>query len=225
MKELPGRRTPTSKVFQLADGRTEAELSSDPIHFQASNGTLRPIDTTVKASRASGFSLANESNSFRSFFGTRVDELVKFDLGGHGMTLGMATTKALTPSAAGDTVTCPDMFGDADLVYQVGPDQLKESIALESAPAGPTYRFSLKPTGVKAVEQSDGSIAFHPASGFPRPPAGSELTGQALGATDRLQRGDALDLCIAARRVTRWRIAIGWRAVRSLGAAVPADEA
>ncbi|TCN41126.1 hypothetical protein EV644_105412 [Kribbella orskensis] len=62
------------------------------------------------------------------------------------------------------------MFGDADLVYQVGPDQLKESIVLASAPADPTYRFSLKLAGVKAVpQQPDGSIVFSPQGGVGRP--------------------------------------------------------
>ncbi|GAA3597777.1 DNRLRE domain-containing protein [Kribbella ginsengisoli] len=169
VKELAARRTPTSKVFQLADGRTEAELSSEPVNFQAADGTLEPIDTTVKASRVAGFSLANETNSFRSFFGTKADGLVRFDLGGRGLTLGAQTTKALKPTAAGDTVTYPDVFGDADLVYQVGPDQLKESIVLESASADPTYHFSLKLAGVKAVPQADGSISFLPQSGVGRP--------------------------------------------------------
>ncbi|GAA1589570.1 hypothetical protein GCM10009789_49020 [Kribbella sancticallisti] len=169
VKELAGRRTPTGKVFQLADGRTQSELSSEPVHFQAPDGTLQPIDTSVKAGKTKDAAFVNATNSFRSTFGTRADELVTFDLGGQGLTLGTAATKALAPTAAGDTVTYPDVFGDADLVYQVGPDQLKESIVLESAPADPTYRFSLKLAGVKAVEQSDGSIAFHPRSGVGRP--------------------------------------------------------
>ncbi|TCM48856.1 DNRLRE domain-containing protein [Kribbella sp. VKM Ac-2568] len=170
VKELTARRTPTSKVFQLADGRTEAELSSEPVNFQAADGTLQPIDTTVKASRAAGFGLANETNSFRSFFGNRADQLVRFDLDGRGLTLGAPDgSKALSPKVSGDTVTYPDVFGDADLVYQVGPDQLKESIVLASAPADPTYRFSLKLAGVKAAQQPDGSIVFSPQSGVGRP--------------------------------------------------------
>jgi RHS repeat-associated protein len=169
VQELAARRTPTSKVFQLADGRTEAELSSEPIHFLAPDGTLQPIDTTVKASRTAGFTFANETNSYRSFFGSRADQLVKFELEGRGLTLGTAATKALTPTTSGDTVTYRDVFGDADLVYQVGPDQLKESIVLASAPADPTYHFTLKLAGVKAEQQPDGSIAFYRQSGIGRP--------------------------------------------------------
>ena len=169
VKEVAARRTPTSKVFQLADGRLEAELSSEPVHFRAADGTLQPIDTTVKATAKEGFAFANETNSFRSLFGKRADQLVRFELDGRALTLGTAGTKALTPTVAGDTVTYPDVFGDADVVYQVGPDQLKESIVLESAPADPTYAFSLKLAGVKAEQQPDGSIAFYRQSGIGQP--------------------------------------------------------
>ncbi|MFI7067417.1 DNRLRE domain-containing protein [Kribbella sp. NPDC050124] len=169
VKELAGLRTPTNKVFELADGRREVELSTEPVHFRASDGSLQPIDTTVRASKATGFGLANETNSFRSYFGNRPDQLVRFELDGRGLTLGTPSTKVLTPVSAGDTVTYPDVFGDADLVYQVGPDQLKESIVLESAPADPTYTFSLKLAGVKAEQQPDGSIAFYRQSGLGRP--------------------------------------------------------
>ncbi|MFI6833788.1 DNRLRE domain-containing protein [Kribbella sp. NPDC050241] len=169
VKELAEDRTPTSKVFQLADGRREAELSSEPVHFRASDGSLQPIDTTVRSSRAAGFGLANETNSFRSYYGNRPDQLVRFELDGRAVTLGTPGTKPLTPTSSGDTVTYPDVFGDADLVYQVGPDQLKESIVLESAPADPTYHFTLKLSGVKAEQQPDGSIAFYRQSGIGGP--------------------------------------------------------
>ena len=169
VKELAGKRTPTSKVFELADGRQEAELSSEPVHFRAPDGTLQPIDTTVGATRTTGFSLANETNSYRSYFGNRADQLVRFEMEGRALTLGIPGTKALTPTSAGDTVTYANVFGDADLVYQVGPDQLKESIVLESAPADPTYHFTLKLAGVKAEQQPDGSIAFYRQSGVGGP--------------------------------------------------------
>ena len=52
VKELTSRRTPTSKVFELADGRREAELSSEPVHYRAADGSLQPIDTTVRSTRA-----------------------------------------------------------------------------------------------------------------------------------------------------------------------------
>ncbi|ADB29853.1 YD repeat protein [Kribbella flavida DSM 17836] len=169
VKELVTQRTANGKLFQLADGRTQAELSSEPVHFRAADGSLQEIDTTVKASRAAGFAYANETNSFRSYFGKQADQLVRFDVDGRGLTLGATGTRTPVPSAAGDTVTYADYFGDADLVYQVGPDQLKESIVLASAPADPTYTFSLKLAGVQARPQGDGSIAFHRSSGLGGP--------------------------------------------------------
>ena len=144
VKELANERTPTSKVFELADGRREAELSSEPVHYRAADGSLQPIDTTVRSTRVAGFSFVNETNSFRSSFGNRSDQLVRFEFDGRSLTLGAGGTKALAPTSSGDTVTYADVFGDADLVYQVGADQLKESIVLPSAPADPTYRFAMK---------------------------------------------------------------------------------
>lgn len=153
VREVTAKRTKTGKVYELADGRLQAELSSEPVHYRAADGSLRPIDTTIK-------DLANETNSFRSYFGRRTDQLVRFKSGPHELAMGSKTGKAVAPKVAGDTVTYPDVFGDADLVYQVGTDSLKEGIVLETAPADPTYAFSLKLAGVVAKPQPDGSIAF-----------------------------------------------------------------
>jgi hypothetical protein len=97
VKELTNERTPTSKVFELADGRREAELSSEPVHYRAADGSLQPIDTTVRSTRAGGFSFVNETNSYRSSFGNRADQLVRFEFDGRSLTLGTCRHKGAGP--------------------------------------------------------------------------------------------------------------------------------
>jgi hypothetical protein len=49
VKELTGQRSAHARVFELADGRRQVELSADPVHYQAPDGSWRQIDTRVRA--------------------------------------------------------------------------------------------------------------------------------------------------------------------------------
>lgn len=86
VRELTGKRSANSSVFRLADGRTQAEVSSTPVHYRDAAGKWRNIDPAVRpasaSERAAGFGAANHTNAFASAFGVRSDRLARFDLGG-----------------------------------------------------------------------------------------------------------------------------------------------
>lgn len=162
VKELTQKRTANAKFYELADGRQQVEISSDPIHYKDDKGNWKKIDTRIQSTNQSGFNMKNDKNTFQSFFGKKSDQLVRFQLGKRHLTLGVQETKkqTLTPNREDNVVTYPEVWEHADLKYTVLPKSLKEEIVLKKAPQDPTYRFSLKLGGVEAKERKDGSIAF-----------------------------------------------------------------
>lgn len=58
VKELTGKRTANGKVFQLSDGRTQAEISMVPLHYRDAKGTFQTIDTRVRPVKEKGTSRA-----------------------------------------------------------------------------------------------------------------------------------------------------------------------
>ncbi|MCW3840636.1 DNRLRE domain-containing protein, partial [Micromonospora yasonensis] len=162
VKELTGKRTENSKVYQLSDGRLQAEISAVPLHYQDGKGNYQPIDTTVRPVNERGYVQGNRTNSFTSLFGDSSDDLVRFERDGRSIELGLAgASKSVTPKVSGSTVTYPGVAGGADVVYDVTSTALKEKIVLRKAPAGPvSYTFTLDTAGLTAQQREDGSIAF-----------------------------------------------------------------
>nr|WP_246220888.1 DNRLRE domain-containing protein [Phytoactinopolyspora mesophila] len=167
-REVVSERTATAKVFELSDGRFEAELAPDPVHYLDGDGLWREIDTTVGGSSREGFAYGVTKNSFRSWFSARSDRLVRFQVDNRHVTLGVAGDRRdLEPVVDGASVTYEDVFDSADVVYTVGSAGLKEEIVLHEPPdvadgEGVEYSFTLQMGGVTASERDDGSIGFYP---------------------------------------------------------------
>jgi RHS repeat-associated protein len=167
VKELTGRRTANATFFQLSDGRVQAEVSTTPVHYRDASGVYQPIDTTVGATTRSGFVKGNATNAYTSLFGARSDRLLRFEVGGRHVELGLGgAARAASPTVDGSTVTYAGVAGGADLVYEVTPRELREKIVLDRAPSGAySLQFVVRAGGVDAVRRDDGSIAFVPKSG------------------------------------------------------------
>jgi hypothetical protein len=140
----------------------EAEIAPDPIHYRDGEGRWQEIDTRVAATAdREGFGFGNTRNGFGSFFGTRSDRLVRFEVGQRHLVVGVAgAARGLSPRVEGDTVAYRDVFGTADLVYQLTGEGLKEEIVLEEASDDPTFSFVVQMDGVTARGLDDGSIGF-----------------------------------------------------------------
>ncbi|MFU8874456.1 DNRLRE domain-containing protein [Micromonospora sp. SL4-19] len=170
VKELPGERTANTKTYQLSDGRTQAEISSVPVHYQDAKGRWQAIDTTVRPTNEKGYVQGNRTNTFSSLFGDSSKDLVRFEAEGRSIELGLAgAAKSVKPTVSGSTVTYPGIAGGADVVYDVTSTALKEKIVLRKAPDGPvSYTFTLDTAGLSAQQRADGSIAFvRPGGGEP----------------------------------------------------------
>ncbi|XVV09159.1 DNRLRE domain-containing protein [Actinoplanes sp. CA-131856] len=161
VREVASRRTANGTVYELADGRLQAEISPVPVNYRDGKGAYRPIDTRVRPVKRAGYSHGNSANAFTSLFG---DRGVRFEKDGRAVELGLPETVA--PKVSGSTVTYPGAAGDADVVYDVSSTELKEKIVLKRAPSGPvSFTFPLDTEGLTAVPQPDGSIAFRGGGG------------------------------------------------------------
>lgn len=162
VRELTGKRTANSRVYQLSDGRTQAEISAVPLHYRDAQGRYQAIDTTVRPTTGKGYVQGNRTNSFTSLFGDSSADLVRFEADGRSIELGLAgAAKATTPKVSGSTVTYAGLAGGADVVYDVTSTALKEKIVLRRAPGGAaSYTFTLDTVGLTAQPREDGSIAF-----------------------------------------------------------------
>ncbi|MEW1590368.1 hypothetical protein AB0283_33530 [Micromonospora vinacea] len=77
VRELTDRRTASTKVFLLADGRMQAEASREPVHYRDSKGRWQDIKPTVAASGASGYPYAATQNAFVSKFGGPIMDAIR----------------------------------------------------------------------------------------------------------------------------------------------------
>ncbi len=162
MRELTGKRTAYAKYFPLSDGGVQAEISGSPVHYRDTKGTYRPIDTRVTDTDRPGFVKANTSNTFTSLFGDSSDRLVRFEMDGRWVEIGLvADPRPVEPVVKGSTFTYWGVAGGVEVVYEVTATALKEQIVLHDAPAaGVRYRFAVGLGGLAPTRLRDGSIAF-----------------------------------------------------------------
>jgi RHS repeat-associated protein len=210
-----GARTANAKVYRLADGRSQAEVSSHPVHYRDADGRWQDIDTRVRPNGEAGYPYAVRRNAYSSAFGDRTDRLSRFDLGGRSVTVGVdGAPRAIAPKISDSSVRYPGAFPGADVAYDVTPTLLKEKIILDRAPSGAAaYTFRLSLDGVVATAQPDGSIAFRSADGdtplfyLPKPfmydssasPSSGTGTGWSGKVTQTLSgTGDSVRLTITA---------------------------
>lgn len=162
VRELVGKRTATTKVYELSSGERQAEISSEPVHYRDGDGKWRDIDTAIRPTEKTGFAFGNTANRFATYFGTSSEHLVQFEFGSRRATVGLpGEGRELTPVVDGDTVTYEDVFGAADLRYRVTAEGVKEEIVLQKKPEAETdFSFTIDIAGVRAAQQEDGSIGF-----------------------------------------------------------------
>ncbi|WP_436969469.1 DNRLRE domain-containing protein [Actinacidiphila glaucinigra] len=162
VKELTAKRTPSARYWKMSDGRTQAEYATVPLSYHAADG-WKTIDTSVAGTSRSGFAFANTTNLARTYFGSRSDNLLRFEVDAkRTVTLGLAgAAESVEPVAKGDTVTYRDVAAGADFTYRVGRGEVKEDIVLPKAPSGPvTFTFTLKTDGLTPRQNRDGSISL-----------------------------------------------------------------
>ncbi|NUT32082.1 MAG: DNRLRE domain-containing protein [Hamadaea sp.] len=169
VKEVVGRRSQYSAVYALDDGRFQAEISAEPVNYRDAKGAWQKIDTSVEQVSEPGFVAGNDSTGFVTRFGDRTDRLVTIKLGQRSLTFGLAgPARAVTPRIAGSKVTYAGLWPDADLVYEITPEGVRELIVLHRQPAaGTAFTFTVAGAGLTAKQNDDGSMTYAGSDGAP----------------------------------------------------------
>jgi hypothetical protein len=106
VRELTGKRTEYSRTYELSDGRRQAVISAGPVNYRDAAGAWEPISTTVTRSSRAGFSFADTTNVFGSYFSSDPSRLVRFELPSGGwLQTGLPGGSRVTPRVAGNVVT------------------------------------------------------------------------------------------------------------------------
>ena len=92
VREFEERRTASSTSYQMSDGTTQVELSTEPVHYKDSKGKWQDIDTKVTAGSGDD-SFETAKNNFRTRFGKSTDRLLTFEADGSSIGLGAAGEK------------------------------------------------------------------------------------------------------------------------------------
>ncbi|OEC01259.1 hypothetical protein GY31_13200 [Lysinibacillus sphaericus] len=170
--ELVELRTENAKTFDNMDGTYTAEIAQEPIHFQNEQGNWEDINNdlvetqngqTVK-NKANDFSIEIEkatSSSQQNI--TITDETSKIDFGlvsAHhkksNKTEPVQNTEGLVQD---NTIKYPNILEDADVIYTVGSDRVKEDIVYREKPTGGfpqklTYKVNVTGLTVEQVNQT-----------------------------------------------------------------------
>ncbi len=174
VRELPERRTESSREYLLSNGNTRVEYHSGPIHYRdRATGRFEPIDATLEdavvdgepasVSRANSFRLALPVLLGTAAVSIETSECAVSITPARGVRSGEATPSSDAVAARSDSAskrTYPSAFADTDLVYESTPEGVKETIVLDHKPLVSSFAFDMTLRGLEPRSERDGSISL-----------------------------------------------------------------
>lgn len=154
-----------TRHWQLADGSYRAEIHMQPIHYQATDGSWQPVDTRLATSRKAGFSLANETNTLKSYLPSRSGGWVRLETDRGSLSFRPLNALDAAASLTDHRLQFDGIGKGVSLSYSVEPGQLKELITLNEPIPPPTFQYAIELDGLSARRNPDNSIAFLDAEG------------------------------------------------------------
>ena len=160
VSEVVGKRTATSRTFELSNGELETRLYQAPVNYRDSGGDWQPIGQELR--EAPDGSISNGANSFDVQLPNDLDQgPAKVSVDGEWvsqMPIGVETSPA---DVSRGVASYPVEGGAAELQFSGLAAGLKENLILNDASAPSTYRFKLDASpGVAPGLAEDGSVIF-----------------------------------------------------------------
>jgi RHS repeat-associated protein len=153
--ELADKRTRTSKTERAKDGKVTTTLFASAINYQDARGKWQPIDSRLVASHDMDYQWVNAANRFRSLFKSHLDgDYLRLDVNGNSFSMSLEGAAKRSGRVSGSGVEYENVLPDVNLRYDVGPDQVKETIILGSANAPTNYRFIVTGPGSTRIQPS-----------------------------------------------------------------------
>ncbi len=166
IRELPARRTASSRTFELSNGQYETRLFEVPVNYRDESGDWKPIDEEL--TELPGGTITNGANSFDVHLPEDLNDgpvrvtldeewVSQMPLGVETDTVDLQQDGTASYSTAG---------GAAEFEFNGLANGLKETIELAGSDAPSTYPFQVDASaGVVPTLEGDGSISFRDQDG------------------------------------------------------------
>jgi RHS repeat-associated protein len=165
--EVPELRTQTSKTIKLDDGRLRTVLSLDPVHYRDETGRWIPIDSRLVPSDQAGYEKESAANNFRALFKASSEPgFLRFERGAVAAELSLDDAGRASGRAEAASMRYAGVMPGVDLLYDVLPSGVKETVVLARRGTPSSFDFTLQPNSPLRQERSgDGSWAFYTPAG------------------------------------------------------------
>ncbi len=164
--EVVALRTAHSKTFVDEKGEFHTRVYSARINYKTA-GVWRPVDNKLVESGRKGFAFKNAANSYKVHFKDRLeDDFMRLETPGGRAAVEVSLEKADDVDAVKSSareISYRAARDDADILYDVTAEGVKETVVLKDADAPSSYAFKIEPDegdDLDAVAQKDGSIRF-----------------------------------------------------------------
>jgi hypothetical protein len=163
-REVVGRRTATSSVFENADGTSTLRLFSSPAFVAQSDGSFLPIDLSLQAS---GGRYVPRTGPAVSFAVSGSDaELAVTSVGAGRVALGLSGAAAVPAVVSGQSARYAGILPGVDLTLTATAGGVKDDLVLGSAAAPTSYTYPLRLAGVTPrYVAGSGNVEFVDAAG------------------------------------------------------------
>jgi hypothetical protein len=176
-------RTKNSETYRLSDGTYECVVFAEDKYYETEAGSLVEIDNSVIASDhvfgGKEYGFTNAANSTHVYFSdNKPSVMISAEKG--SVSFEIETDHGVNPSVGGlkDTesisgyllsgecfISYPEVFENADLVYEVKNGLLKEYIVLNDASAPKEFTFSFDTEGYDIAYTENGTVGFYDGNG------------------------------------------------------------
>jgi RHS repeat-associated protein len=166
--ELPKRRTANSSTRRNANGSYTTSVSQGPLHYQAADGSWRPIEVGLHPVRENGYAWRSGANAFEARFKAAAEPgLLEFRVGGRIVRVSAQGVAPRPARVDGTRVSYPGAYPGADLRYTVTATGVEKMIELAGPDSPTSYTFRLAAadggTPLTAQPRRDGSYLVNAA--------------------------------------------------------------
>lgn len=164
--ELVELRSRTSRTFAPLDlGPNATLISQSSLNYRASDGSWRPIDTTLVSAAGGGYE--NRANSLRFRLPQSLAEPVRVEDGEHWLSFALVGASAqATATVSGAGATYGNVLPGVSVKLEARNDFLKESIVLAGPEAAAALTFRVRhSSGLAARKDQQGGIELVDAQG------------------------------------------------------------
>nr|BFE54071.1 PA14 domain-containing protein [Saccharothrix mutabilis subsp. capreolus] len=163
------RRSLFETEYENPDGTRTIKQSTEPLNVKDPQGRWSPVDASL-VTDAKSKRVKVKQHPLKPSFGTAADDpsLVAVEFEGNKVSLGVdQPARGRAVEVEGKSAEYTDVKADTDLVYEVTPGAVKETIRVKK-PGTSSWRFTLNTGGLTPVVTERGTVELRNAEGTPK---------------------------------------------------------